>query len=87
MFGFGSYGLLHLFFASNLVVFVDRGRKIIPCSREQGTVATPLVKFLNYKIYYFKFISNLLFYGLRRRFQTSILFDQSYYTPHFAITI
>jgi len=30
---FSSYGLLHLFFASNLIVFVDRGRKIIPCSR------------------------------------------------------
>jgi len=42
--------LLHLFFTSNSVVFVDGGRKIIPCSRAQGTLATPLI--LNYNFTY-----------------------------------
>jgi len=39
---FASSALSHLFFTSNSVVFVDRGRKIIPCPRAQGTLATPL---------------------------------------------
>jgi len=34
---------LHLFFTSNSIVFVDRGRKNFPCPRAQGTVATPLL--------------------------------------------
>jgi len=34
--------LLHLFFASNSIVFDDRGRKIIPFPRAQGILATPL---------------------------------------------
>jgi len=40
---FASYGLLRLFFASKLVVFVDRRRKIIACPRAQGTLAPPLI--------------------------------------------
>jgi len=39
---FASSALFHLFFTSNFVVFVDRGRKIIPCPRAQDTLATPL---------------------------------------------
>jgi len=39
---FASSALLQVFFFSNYVVFVDRGRKIISCSRAQGTLATPL---------------------------------------------
>jgi len=39
---FASSALLHLIFFSNSVVFVDRGRKIIPCPRAQGTLATPM---------------------------------------------
>jgi len=39
---FASFALLHLFFTSNSVVFVDRERKIISCPRAQGTLATPL---------------------------------------------
>jgi len=35
---------LQLFFTSNSVVFVDRGRKNIFCLRAQGTLATPLIK-------------------------------------------
>jgi len=34
--------LLHLFFISNLEVFVDRGRKNVSCPRAQGTLAMPL---------------------------------------------
>jgi len=34
--------LLHLFFSSNSVVFVDRRRNNISCPRAQGTLATPL---------------------------------------------
>jgi len=33
---FAFSALLHLFFTSNLVVFVDSGRKIIPCLKAQG---------------------------------------------------
>jgi len=40
-FVFASSALLHLFFTS-LCSFVDRGRKIIPFSRAQGTLATSL---------------------------------------------
>jgi len=39
---FTSFALLGLFFTSNSVVFVDRGSKIIPYSRVQSTIATPL---------------------------------------------
>jgi len=39
---FAFFALLHLFFTSNLVVFVNRGRKIIPCPRAQGTLATSM---------------------------------------------
>jgi len=39
---FASFSVLRPFFTSNLVVFVDRGRKVIPCPRVQGTLATPL---------------------------------------------
>jgi len=52
---FSSSVLLHLFFTSNSVIFVDRGRKIIPCPRAQGTLATPLLKpdsSLNVEIFY-----------------------------------
>jgi len=42
MFCFTSSSLLHLFFTSNSVVFVDKGRKSISCPRAQGTLATPL---------------------------------------------
>jgi len=34
--------LLHHFFNSNSVSFVERGRKNISCPRAQGTLATPL---------------------------------------------
>jgi len=39
---FASFALLHLFFTSNSVVFVDRGRKNVSCSRAQSKLATPL---------------------------------------------
>jgi len=39
---FASFALLHVFFTSNSVDFVDRGRKIIPCPKAQGTLTTPL---------------------------------------------
>jgi len=39
---FVSSKFLQLFFTSNSVVFVDRGRKNISCSRAKGTLATPL---------------------------------------------
>jgi len=42
MFFFASFALLYLFITSNSVVFVDRGRKTIPCPRAQGSLATPL---------------------------------------------
>jgi len=41
-FVFASSALLHLFFTSNSVVFIDRGRKNISCPRAQDTLATPL---------------------------------------------
>jgi len=39
---FTSSALLHLFFNSNFVSFVEGGRKNISCPRAQGTLATPL---------------------------------------------
>jgi len=39
---FCIFQILQLFFTSNSVVFVDRWRKNISCSRAQGTLATPL---------------------------------------------
>jgi len=42
MFCFASSALLHPFFTSNFVVFVDRGRKNISCPRAQGILATLL---------------------------------------------
>jgi len=39
---FTSSALVHLFFISNSVVFVDRGHKNISCLRAQGNLATPL---------------------------------------------
>jgi len=39
---FASSKFLQLFFTSNSVVFVGRGRKNISCPRAQGTLATPL---------------------------------------------
>jgi len=43
---FASFALLHLFFNSNSVNFVEGGgrRKNISCPRAQGTLATPLFK-------------------------------------------
>jgi len=38
-FVFASSALLHLFFTSNSVDFIDRRRMIIPCPRAQGTLA------------------------------------------------
>jgi len=40
---FASFALMHLFFNSNSVNFVEGGRKNISCPRAQGTLATPLV--------------------------------------------
>jgi len=40
---FASLKFLQLFFTSNSVVFVGRGRKNISCSRAQGTLATSLI--------------------------------------------
>jgi len=40
---FASFALLHLFFNSNSVTFVEGGRKNISCPRAQGTLVTPLV--------------------------------------------
>jgi len=40
---FVSSILLHLFFISNSVIFIERGRKYISCPRAQGTLATPLL--------------------------------------------
>jgi len=45
MFCFASSALLHLFFTSNSVVFVDGGCKNISCPMAQGTLATPLGSF------------------------------------------
>jgi len=39
---FASSKFLHLFFTSNFVVFIDRGRNNISCPRAQGTLAMPL---------------------------------------------
>jgi len=39
---FASSALLHLFFISNLEVFVDGGRKNISCPRAHDTLDTPL---------------------------------------------
>jgi len=39
---FASFALLHLFFNSNSVSFVEGGHKNISCPRAQGTLATPL---------------------------------------------
>jgi len=41
---FASSALLHLFFNSNSVSFVEGERKNISCPRAQGTLATPLFK-------------------------------------------
>jgi len=40
---FVSSALLHLFFNSNFVSFVEGGRKNISCPRAHGTLATPPV--------------------------------------------
>jgi len=40
---FASSALLHLFFNSNSVIFVEGGRKNISCPRAHGTLATPLL--------------------------------------------
>jgi len=40
---FAPFAVLHLFFNSNSVSFVNGGRKNISCPRAQGTLATPLV--------------------------------------------
>jgi len=40
---FASSALLHLFFNSISVSFVEGGRKNISCPRAQGSLATPLV--------------------------------------------
>jgi len=42
---FASSKFLQLFFISNSVVFVDKGRKNISWPRAQGTLATPLKTF------------------------------------------
>jgi len=42
---FASSKILQLFFISNSVVFVSRGRKNIFCPRAQGTLAMPLVMY------------------------------------------
>jgi len=39
---FSSFTLLHLFFTSNTVIFVDVGGRNISCPRAQGTLATLL---------------------------------------------
>jgi len=39
---FASSALLHLFFNTNFVSFVEGGRKNISCPKAQGTLATPL---------------------------------------------
>jgi len=39
---FASSKFIQLFFTSNSVVFVGRGRKNISCPKAQGTLATPL---------------------------------------------
>jgi len=40
---FAFFALLHLFFTSNSVVFVDGERKNVSCPRAQGTLATPVI--------------------------------------------